>query len=179
MDNSNSRTSHDVYLQLLPDHCPLLVTEPLFDIIKKALASSQDRSESAAQEIDSILSAHLESDVLEKASFEGQRCYEFFSKLLKVLLESALQIPIENEFLHARLAGIIIQVSKIEREEILERDQIYRWHELPEMWIGFEEKWHSEYGIESLEHCAAVSKCVTYYLCNRRKKSLLYRSLCH
>lgn len=113
-------------------------------IVEKVLASPEDRTASAAQEIDSLLSTHLESWDEEKAVHKEQRHYEFFARLSGCLMRSSLRIPIENESQHESLAELIIELSKLERDEMSERDEIYRWQDLPEIWIGFEEKWHSE-----------------------------------
>jgi len=152
MDSYNSIADEDAWITILSESDPIPVSEALAKVIKKVLSSPQDESKSAAQETDSLLSTHLETQDEEKATFKDQRYWAFFSELDSFLVESALQTPIGNELVHSRIAELIIRLPKVEREDLLERDQIYKWQDLPELWITFEETWHNEFGVESLAH---------------------------
>lgn len=113
-----------------------------FDILKKALFSSQDQSRAVANELDSLLSTYLTCE--QDQSQHRPNLYGFIAELVLIISQTAMQIPIQHEELHQKLAKVIIELSQLDTVYEYEGRET-SWHQLPFVEAEFEDQSHREF----------------------------------
>lgn len=142
MTDSESSQELDIKLVVDDDDEPLAVSIQIFDKLKKALFSSQDQSRTVANELDSLLSTYLTCE--QGQSQHRPNLYGFIAELVLILSQTAMQIPIQHEELHQKLAKVVIELSQLETVYEYEGREM-SWHQLPFVEAEFEDQSHREF----------------------------------
>lgn len=121
--------------------------QQIFEALKDAILSEGDQTpQASASKIDSLLRGSV--GTIAKSSINAEEevvitATGVSSQLGIILAQTAMQVPIEEEKQHQKLAEVIIALTNISTE-VKDGEQAFFWSDLPFIEGELEDQWHRE-----------------------------------